>query len=311
MPNPFILFENHFNVSTKMFIANHAASLKALGYKKLLLEMSIEMDPQVFRAQLKRIVAGPNKSMHTLSQIAYLKMIDAVEENGITFEFIDPETIAQAQKQAISPCRYQHEALSGVKQRDEVMAATIFKQAERYSGGVLFVGGFLHNSLVSLLNSYRTDYFRYAIFESQNPISPTKLLDGKDITSTLDRHSFYGTHVNYFDMSLNPTFELIATEAQLTTREKCAMPLVGEYLQEALQHPCDFNMAKQNVVSAVMNVDERQLSKVTSILRSSFKGLNFFTKINEGELQLSIPGINLPENGDALKRGFRSLGVMQ
>lgn len=313
MPNPFILFENHVSASTRQFIADNAAALKALGYKKFLFEMNSEISPAQIKQQFRLIVSNPRSAFLAASSQAGLNMLEALEKNGIAYEFIDPETQADALQQNLKlmvsrdlEARKRH-----VKTRDDKMAATISKQAELHDGGIFFIGGFQHNSLINLLDTCRTDYYRYALFTNSNEKLQSDFSEGKSIESESNRKEFYGVDVAYFDMSLKPSFEMIAAEAKLTSDAKCSAPLVGEYLQEALKQPCEFTCDTQHVVSAVLTVNNERVNEVTNSLRSNFKGLNFFMRTQEAGSRISIPGINLPENSTALKDGFRALGVMK
>ncbi len=340
MPNPLVILENHYDTTAaKKFIINNAGNLKSLGYKKVLLEVPKEHSPASYKSQLKRCVVLGQQNPNSLeaSTMAHakpmLEMLETLDKYQIPYEFIDPRSESDDQKMLLEAMQkfrsggYKSEQemkeqliaanIAKAKVRDRDMSSTYTQQAKENDGGVIFHGGFMHKELVTFLQT-NSPNCRYAIFNNsleKLPIVGDPQSGLRQTWSQLSddafRNQFFGAHVSYFDLATNPSFLLIESACRLTTSESCFEPAAGRYLSQSTKQKYSYVIDKEYVVSASTNVDNGDVEKVASTIKNRFPGLRFFTEKELTTTSLSIPGINLPENKDALTKGFTDAGVYE
>jgi hypothetical protein len=122
------------------------------------------------------------------------------------------------------------------------------------------------------------------------------------------RNEYYNVDMLYFDLASDPTFELVQSACKLSMFKACDEPTVGNYLSRATGQKFSYIVDKLYVVSAVAEIERDKLEKVVDKLKLSFPTLRFFRE--NSNKNLTIPGINLPENSETLRQGFIKQGIM-
>jgi hypothetical protein len=325
MPYPLVILEHHFTTGPRKFITENAHILKKMGYTKFLIELNSEIPPEVVKQQLRMILSNPAASAYHISSKALLDMLTALEKNHIPYEFIDPETQEEANKQNI---KLKQAAIKGnlteamayrqqlTDARDDIMAPKLIKESALNNGGVVFLVGFCHKNLVKLLELERSNYFRYAMFvdSSKDQISYNSSTENSNWNAMPDedfRTQFYNANIRFIDLATKPSFELIEAECKLMSYKVCDKPAVGEYLSKATKQEYNFTIDDHFVVTASTSIEKKKLQETVVRIKKDFPGLRFFTEQRDAQTFLNIPGINLPENNACLKEGFIKLGVMK
>ncbi|MBA2651150.1 MAG: hypothetical protein H0U73_02595 [Tatlockia sp.] len=328
MPNPLIILEKHDCSAARDFIIQNASHLKELGYKKILLEVSKEHSPTSIKSQLIETctiaTTKPNSfnAKIMLDAKPKLEMLLSLDKLKIPYECIDPQTesevqtmmMAEAKKRMLGIFNSNDEKSKQLKadKRDKDISLTLIQQAKEYDGGVIYLGGFMHTELVKILKEESSEY-RFAIFnykpenfilDLQNRLLQTWIKLAEDTF----RKQFYNVPVNYFDLSIIPSFELIEGACRLAKFEE---PALGKLLSESTKLTYTYDIDEHSAVAASTEIDNKDVKKVVSQIKEIFPGLSFFTQQKTNTIKLTVPGINLEENCQELKLGLYKQGVMK
>lgn len=331
MPHPLILLEQHNSSAARRFIIDNVKELKEIGYRSFLLEITSEMSPDQFKHQLSIYLSNmPNNHPLHLITTALYDMLLALEYNNIPYKFIDPETqqtlllLRMERKNALtdeqkSSVHAKREYLTA--KRDEIMAPIIQQEAESNQGGVLFLGGYKHKTLVKLLEASKSQFYRYAIFnnsQEDSQIPKSRFTEERKkwsmiCSSHLYRNEFYKAAVNYFDIATNNLpFKIIAMLCGLTEKIPCKTPTVGKYFSIATEQKYSYSADAHLVVTATAKFETKQKFEETrNVIRKKFPGLFFSVKKDQSQIFLDVPGLNLLENSEVLASGFTQLGIMK
>ncbi len=228
MPNPILFLENHNQSGTRRFIADNIPALKKLGYTKFLLEMNREISPAELKQQCNDLLSSlivPKSSSTYLAIKALTDLLIVLEEQGISYDFIDPETQAEALAiaQAFSAAKVDSERkrLEAVRKkatlrRDKEMAQIIKREAEVYEGGIFFLGGFEHTTLVQELKQIDPNrQYSPVVCINRDESTPTISPGGIDMSfdcwmnlqNEAYREEFYGSKVHLINMAEKPSLE--------------------------------------------------------------------------------------------------------
>lgn len=322
MPKPFIILQQYLGTGAPNFISEHAHELKSLGYSKFLWEMNSDVSYKQLKQQLLSLLRllDPESLMHK-SHKATLAMLSALEKNGITCEFIDPETQAEA---IIPMHKLENAYLSGsitkiqkatndildnTKKRDQKMLPIILQEAASHQGGIIYLGGFMHTHLVQELAKSTCDY-RFAMFADSreeynepgtlNPDAAqwVKLYDAET------RRDFYQTNVCFFNMASDRhlSFEMMEAVCKLTEQRALTeeeLPQVARDF-ERLMPGYQYLVDEHHVVTASKSYPHPQAAKASLV--GAKIGIRFFmTKDHDGVTRVDAPGINLKENSTIIK----------
>jgi len=333
MPKPILLLENHAQSGARRFVADHIVSLKRLGYTKVLFEMNSEISPASFKKQCSdalSIPGLPKTSRIYLSSKALMDMIIALEKNHIPYDFIDPETQAEAVRinglihAAQTASAREHvriERRLATQRRDITMAQIIKHEIALNKGGVIFLCGFEHVTLLQELKRIDPNcMYRPTIFtdtrENVPLLAPGMRDDELDrwisLEDKLTRDRFYGADVRFFDMAEAPSFDALERGCELSDYKPCReIPTVGRYFNTAMQLPFIYTTDEAYVLSASIEVDNPADEEATRTkILKTFPGLSFFSRQDHGKASLHIPGRNLPENHAVLEETFKQHGIM-
>lgn len=128
-----------------------------------------------------------------------------------------------------------------------------------------------------------------------------------NLPSDAFRHNYYGAVVRYIDLGKRPSFQFIEAECRLSKEEPLAdTPTIGKYFSDATNQHYQFVADEHYVVTASAEVDGSALENLTHQIKQKFPNLHFFSEQRNGSMKLIVPGINLPENTDILKRGMNA-----
>ncbi len=329
MPKPLVILEQYFITGSKSFVAKHIKELKELGYSKFLFEMNSELT----KNQVKRDLQGllnkfPSTSPMHRGSSALLNLINALEQHGLDYEFIDPETREQAQRnveiqQAVFSSkddvaiRRMHQATEeNTARRDKIMAEKVLQETKAHHGGVICMTAFLHQPLVQALHQSQYD-FRFALFtdSTEDTEDPNfNMIDMNVWKSFYDgktKMAYYKCDVTFFDMAYDNSlsFEMVASACGLTETRALAqdkLPEVGKAF-DSLLPGCQYRVDEQQVVSASKRVSSMQ-DTVTCFVKAGL-GIRFFATPNQdGTTQITVPGINLEDSRDSIDRASRAKG---
>ncbi len=325
MPNPLIILDSHVSVGSKQFMIENIERLKEMGYKKVLIEMCREISPEAFKQHLKLAIKTPSDDPLFKATKELYRMIMSLERHHIPYEFIDPETQIEALK---IDAMIKEAAKSGsVSQamayreertvaRDQIMAPETIRQTKQHEGGVIVLIGYLHTHFVRALELKQPKTYRFVIFSNNSidaaalrKIHPIGKMGWVEMAGEIFRDQFYVGKVNYFDLSLKPSFEMIKAECKLTNTIET--PLIGEYFNSATGQAFHYELDDDFVLTAKATMTKGPLEATVKCIEKEFPSLRFFTVKTEKQTMLTIPGINLPENMDSLKNGLTKLGVMR
>ena len=333
MPKPIILLENHAQSGARRFVADHIVSLKRLGYTKLLFEMNSEISPASFKKQCSDALLIPGLSKTSriyLSSKALMDMITALEENHIPYEFIDPETQAEAiringllraARTEATREQVRIERRLATQRRDLTMAQIIKREVALNEGGVIFLGGFQHVTLLQELKRIDPDgMYRPTIFTDTRenvPILAPGMRDGEldrwiSIHDKPTRDRFYNADVHFFDMAKATSFDDLERRVELSDYKPCReIPTVGQYFNTTMQLPFTYTVDEAYVLSASIEVVTSADEEATRTkISKTFPGLSFFSSQVGGKTALNIPGLNMLENRAVLEETFKRHGIM-
>ena len=318
MPSSLVILENHLDAAAYQFLFDNAESLHALGYNQMLFELNDNHEPSLYMNNMRRNLPFVQKSPLTQSAEHVLKVYDKFCALGFMCRFIDPESedIAVNFNKRLGKAYHENNAqalesitaerIEATKQRDFIMANAIFKANELSStkGGVIFVGGFLHNTLIKQLEAkakHTEHLFRYVIFHGKPLYTEHTVIPEKSqwlaVKDASYRASFYGTDSVKYINTGSYTYEMVKAILRLASSKPCndENPSIMSRFKEKLGLEFEFSADEQCIVSAsleVKGVDEvHALSKIKDV----FPGLHFFSqRIQDTEnIEISIPGTNL------------------
>lgn len=318
MPHSLVILENHFDAAAYQFLFDNAENLHALGYNQMLFELNDQHEPSIFMDTLRRNLPFMQKSPHTQSAEHVLKVYDKFCKLGFMCRFIDPESenIAVDYNERLNKAYYENntqefesvmvERTEATRQRDFIMANSILKANEFSStkGGVIFVGGFLHNNLIKQLENQAHNIehsFRYVIFHGK-PLYDERLViaDKSEWLAVQDptyRASFYGTDLVKHIKPSSYTFEMVKAILRLSSSKRCndENPSIMSFFKEKLELDFEFSADEQSIVSASLKVRDVDEVYTLSKIKDVFPGLHFFSqRIPDTEnIEISIPGTNL------------------
>lgn len=336
MPISLVILENHSSTAAKEFIINNAVNLKNLGYKKILFEVPKEHTPTSYKSQLQSCVIegerkpGSPEAMMMVHAKPMLELLNTLDRNQISYEFIDPQTESGNQNMIMKAMKKLQQGLSiddmkkqlaanneaNAKIRDKEMSVKVIQDDKEHNGAVIFLGGFMHKELVGFLKNDSSDY-RSVIFDDSQKKYPVRDAQAEShklwsqLADSKFRNQFYGTKVSFFDLATKPTFEIIEAISQLTSLKFCPESTVGNYLNQSTNREFECVIDEHYVVSASAQVDNEKVQSVVNKIEKNFPGLRFFNEKNLTSTLITIPGINLPENHDLLAEGFVKTGVMR
>ena len=329
MPFPLVLLDHHLLPTQMNFLLKNLSSLKALGYKKVLLEINQELSPAAMKAQIQRIQQlQPMDISNTFSNL--LKLLNLLEAEKIDYEFIDPQTqteahaLSQRLQKAFSSgsekmiSQLMQEQQNVTNARDEIMSKKVIEAAKMLDGGVIFLTGYMHKRGINLFEKYQTNYFRYLVLTSSRLESNLPLFNPDNrvwlqLKNDVERARFYQTDaVRFFNMDENPSFELIESVCQLSQTYHCEeAPLLGQYFSKATKQPFSFHLDEHAVLHATTHIPNEELANFSRKLNQQFPKLRFFKEKQDAHTQISVMGLNLPENQDMLTQEFRRLELMK
>jgi len=328
MPKSLILLEEHLGTGAKLFIVNHAAALKALGYSKFLLEMNHEISPAQMKQEIQYITQNAPDTLMYRSIKVMGQMLHALEQHGISYEFVDPETRKEAEQHTVKlKAAYASGSTEQVrriteatnvktKRRDEQISKSVLQQTKAHKGGVIYLGGFLHQSLVHTLEQSTYDY-RFVMFadsrEEYEPpgMSRPDLSRWSEFYNEMARKNFYQADVTFFNMAYEHhlSFEMIAAACDLTESRALAedeQPGVARAFDRLMPF-YDYRVDEQCVVTASKRVDKPEAA-VRAFVKAGL-GLRFFmTSLPDGTTQVNVPGLNLKESRGSIAASEMSLG---
>lgn len=318
MPYSLIILENHFDLSAYQFLYDNAENLYALGYSQMLFELYCEHEPSVYMNRLRNHFTGKQQFAEAQSVEMILKVYDKFCALGFMCRFIDPEPehIALSYNRRLEKAFHEGDArqmdlvsserTEATRQRDFVMATAILEanKCSRAEGGVIFVGGFLHNNLIKQLDVHSActqHVFRYAVFHGKPfyraETTATQESEWDAIRSASYRANFYGTDAV---QDINPdqyTFEMVKAILQLSPPIPCLehVPSVSAQLREKTGLSFQFSKDEQHVVSAHLKIRASEEERITKKIKKAIPGLQFFNRQIPGtdDLDLCIPGTNL------------------
>lgn len=325
MPHPIIIFQHHFSGSSEEFLLKNIQELQNLGYKKVLFEMNEEFTPSQVKELHNTILNDPTKKDYHFSSQISLDLFKALENKKIPYAFIDPESSAEGGffnqaasfllQQGFGFDSPQMQALLNQREaktvkRDKIMAERIASEAEGNQGGVIVLIGFCHK-LSTLLNKTEEQEYKFMVIKDKtkeswfpNPEARDEVI-WKNLNDPTYRRAYYQKEVELFDLSENSNFALIEATLGLTKAKICnESPTVATYLEKA--EPLKFSLYKDEayVITAATSVKKEQSELATLFLKTTFPGLTFFSENKGDKTLISIPAINTPEQGDALKKGY-------
>lgn len=322
MPKPLILLEQHVGTGARLFITQHAASLKALGYSKCLLEMNHEIPIPQLKQELAFILkqGGPETKMRRATKV-FAQMLEALEKHGIAYEFIDPETRIEAVQhtQKVEAAYYSgskkaievanHVRNEATKWRDEKIVKTILQKTAEHEGGVIYLGGFLHVTLVHALEKHTYDY-RFSMFADSREdyeeaglkeIGLERWLEFYDAKA---RRDYYQANVVFFNMAYDHalSFEMIEAACGLTEKRVLKTEEYPEVARkfEALMPGYEYTVDEHCMVTATSQQAANINDAVRAFVRAGL-GLRFFMEErSNGVKHVVMPGLNIKENGQMI-----------
>jgi hypothetical protein len=308
MPKPLIILDHHYLSAPQEFLITHFSELKKLGYKKILLEMDQNISFANLKLNLNQALK-PSGHFSPADKLLYSlrNLLNAIEENEFICEFIDPESMTEAEKfdKAVSRAKDQIE-LKRIRElreqttrvRDEYMAKRVLAESVSLEGAVITFVGFKHIELLRQLTASGLDHVALLVDDSV-----ARNFDVLPGTSGLEKHEWlqmsnpafrdehYGQSVNYLDWVKAKTVPFFALKAmlKLTHEFECHhRPLVAD----AISSDAILKIDEAHHVQAYLPKDQEK-----GIL-TKFPGLVFF-KMND---QLCIPGINLQQQQEPIVR---------
>ena len=245
----------------------------------------------------------------------------ALESAGMSYEFIDPETRAEAQqnteraREAYSRGTQHHidaynkKILLNTKKRDEKIIVNILQQTAEQNGGIIYIGGFMHTHLVHELHKASPDY-RFAIFADSSEEYVEDNIVNTDHTTWQKcyhagfRNQYYKANVVFFNMEYdrNLSFEMIEAACQLTqsrtlNEQEHPQPVVNF---EQIMPNSEYTIDEHHVITASQTFNN-PIEAVASFVNKGV-GLRFFMQQNpNGTTQVDVPGINLRENSQMFR----------
>ena len=332
MPKSLIILENHLDTSAYQFLFDNAERLRDLGYTQMLFELYDQHEPSLYMKQLREQLPFIQKSAMSQAAERIIKVYDKFCALDLMCRFIDPESENVAinynkrlQKAYLSGDSQEfkfveQQRIEATKQRDTIMARSILEanQSSRAKGGIIFVGGFLHNNLIKQLEisaRQTEDPFRYVIFHGKtlyrdDTIDANKS-QWKDVGNASYRANFYGTDsVKHIDPS-QYTFEMIKATLHLSSSKPCieGHPSIASHFNQISNVPFQFSVDECSIVSASLEVeDSEKLEIVVEKIKNCFPGLYFFNQRTQrtNKLELTIPGLNLPDQRAVIEQIFSS-----
>jgi hypothetical protein len=325
-----IFLEDHYDRSCREFLINNIKELKKLGYQTIMFEFDAtytadqyktyrqavqsKLDNPIspdFFSILKSMLGFPSDYPNELlieNNRSHLRLLEAVESVGMTFVCIDP-----ARRQDINMQKLVTQSgpfnLGSVQQRDIIMSEKILVESRKQHGGVIFVGGAAHNSLVHLLDKEKTvpttvvimanKELRDSQFFSSDPATDLLWRNLKEVSM---RYQFYGREVHYFDEA--PSFYVFDNfcriTAQLDLSDKLDIcvdtPEVGRRLNAATRLPFTYTVDEHHILHAhLKSFNGEQLKTIQFALSHAFPGLPTFFRVHQKQAELVVKGINLSD----------------
>lgn len=108
--------------------------------------------------------------------------------------------------------------------------------------------------------------------------------------------------------------EQVFLKSQLSALSQAVapMPFVGQYFNESAKQMFRYYLDDKHMLTAkVQFEDASESQQAEDILNARFPGLSFFFDQKQGKFELIVPGVNLPENAECLKKEMIRCGVMR
>ena len=235
-------------------------------------------------------------------------MLDSLHQQGFTIELIDPlgdETSAYENAPTnpndLNDWMAQRDA--HIALRDSLMDKSIFTASETHQGGVIFLGGFMHKSLVQLLSSRRSTTFdpKFLIvsdgqtiqWPSTQPHSQQSVW--QQIPDPVFRENFYGQNVTYISNPEQYSADMLINCCGLVNKRPLTECYLGALLSYRLnEQRFSFEMDANNVISATAsfhNDDDALAMKLT--IDQRLPGLYYRFTRREGVRSIEVNGLNL------------------
>ncbi len=328
MLRPFIVLENHSNRGAREFIAKHIQELKKLGYKKLMLEMDKTVSPEEFKRSLFSHLLNPQLPPYIKAcSSALLNLMNTAQQYGLEIEFVDPESLAEAQqfsqryKDAKSEYERQiirQELDKATLQRDDIMTDKILEASGKYSGGVIFLGGFAHVGLVNMLGKkldlYELNAEPFYLILSQPESNATPSLgkdesDWKQFENDDFRKKYYNRYIPLINNPLSVSFDII--KKMMSVREANESYL-GSLFNAALDTPFNYYIDQDHILSATYSTEDgSKIFELMSQLNNEFTGLFFQSSRNGSSYKMTVMDLNSEESTKIVSEAFVKKGLMR
>lgn len=217
---PLIFIENSLCFKAYQYIADNLVNLQKLGYQKLLIELPKNLSLADAKRKYENDLSDndPDSASYLCAQ-SYLVLFDAIEKYNIDFEFIDPRKIITAKElKQLSTLfaqngekAYYAELQNEANKADETIAMDLNQQAENYSGGIIYLGGYLHQHLVNRLSK---ENYCFTLFDdSDNSCLKSSNSENaekwRNMSDDEFRKNFYQAQVHYFDLAKETSFDSV------------------------------------------------------------------------------------------------------